>query len=101
MKVTLSHEGKARGLCLWICVSCELPLRGSLENSTGQLRVAMEKCNPETVERNFLSESYCTLILVQAVNIVQIRIFLRFEGNVFNVCCECHRIYLIVWDAHF
>lgn len=61
----------------------------------------MEKCNPGAVERNFLSESYCTLILVKAINIVQIRIFLRFEGDVFNVCCECHRIYLIVWDAHF
>lgn len=35
-------------------------------------------------------QSYCTLILVQAINIVQIRIFLRFEGDVFNVCCECH-----------
>lgn len=101
MKVALRHAGKARGVCLWICLSCELPLCGGLENSTGQLRVGMEKCNPGAVGRNFLSESYRALILVQAVNIVQIRRFLRFEGDVFNVCSECHRIYLRVWNAHF
>lgn len=61
----------------------------------------MEQCNPGAAERNLLAESYCTLSLVQAISIAQIRIFLGFEGDVFNVCCECHRIHLIMWDAHF
>lgn len=59
------------------------------------------KVQPWSCGEKLLVRVILHLILVQAINIVQIRIFLRFEGDVFNVCCECHRISLIVWDAHF